>query len=88
MAEVPAEHLGQILQRRVQHPSGEAEFCVVMVPGFSSQVLCIRHGGRQRSPALCFVEVVGFLEGQQVDADRCHVSSQGFEQRGSVGGSQ
>lgn len=62
MTEFATQDFGEIVQGRLQHPSGKPEFSVITALGVSCQLMGIRYGGRQGTPLVDFAEVVGFVE--------------------------
>lgn len=62
MTELAAKYCGEIIQGWIQHPSGKSEFLVFTGLGFRRELLCVSDGGREGTPLLDFVEVMGFTE--------------------------
>lgn len=62
MTEFAAKYCGEIFQGCIEHPSGKSVFLVFTGLGFRRELLCVSDGGRQGTPLLDFVEVIGFME--------------------------
>lgn len=58
MAEFAAKDLGECVQRRMEHPSGELEFGAVAALGLGRQVLGVGHRGGQGAALLNLAEAL------------------------------
>ena len=85
MPEPAAENFREVLQRGLQHPPGKLEIGVIAGLGFGREFLRIGDRRRQGTPLLDFLEIVRFVEGEQVDADGGDAAGHRFEQRGGMG---
>ncbi len=68
MAEPASENPGEVVQGRAKHPAREAELGVTTALGIIGELLGIGDGVGQGAPLLDLMEVVAFVERQQIDA--------------------